>query len=95
MNRILFLSCLFLTLLLPSVSNAKQTVDLKPAEPGVFLFEGGGEYRLNFSLLDDFAIDAEDPATTHGQTRYLDQRLRVRLDLQLSRLRLATEWDIL
>jgi len=93
MTRSLLL--LLLTLLLPSTAFAKQTIDLKPAQPGVFLFETTGEYRLNFSLLDDFAVDAEDPARTHGQTKYLDQRLRARLDLQLSRLRIATEWDLL
>jgi hypothetical protein len=86
---------LLLAMLVPATAGAKQTLDLKPAQPGVFLVETTGEYRLNFSLLGDFAVDAEDPATTHGQTRYLDQRIRVRLDLQLARLRLSTEWDLM
>ncbi|MEE2828781.1 MAG: hypothetical protein VX498_06315 [Myxococcota bacterium] len=86
---------LILAVFLPATAGAAQTIDLKPKKPGVFEFETRGEYRLNFSLLDDFAVDAEDPATTHGQTKYLDQRLRVRLGLKLSRLSLATEWDLL
>ncbi|MCP4867359.1 MAG: hypothetical protein GY898_01405 [Proteobacteria bacterium] len=86
---------LLLLLTVPTAASAKQTIDLKPADPGIFLFETTGEYRLNFSFLDDFAVDAEDPALTHGQTKYLDQRIRARVDLQLARLRLATEWDLL
>ena len=95
MSRSLLLFLLFLLILIvPASAAAKQTVDLKPADPGIFLFETSGEYRLNFSFLDDFAVDAEDPALTHGQTKYLDQRLRAGVDLQLARLRLATEWDL-
>ena len=87
-------------LLIPSLSSAAQSIDLKPATPGVFVFTASGDYRLNFSLLDDFAVDNELQSTaygptTHGQTQYLDQRLRVRFDLQAARVKFSTEWDLL
>ncbi len=81
-------------LLLPASAAAKQTKDLKPSDPGKFVFETSGEGRLNFSLLDDFAVDAEDPATTHGQERWLDSRVRGRFDLKIARLHVSTEMDI-
>lgn len=83
------------TLALPATAHALNRVELKPAEPGAVGLEMSGEYRLQFSLLDDFALDAEDPAATHGQQRWLDQRIRARFDLQFGRYRIATEWDLL
>jgi len=80
----------------PGLALATQSIDLRPEkQPGVFVFETSGDYRLNFSLLDDFAVNNELESNTHGQTRYLDQRLRVRLDLQLARVKFSTEWDLL
>jgi len=90
-----FLGALVLLPLLPGLASADQSIDLKPKAPGTVVFTTSGDYRLNFSLLDDFAVDAESPATTHGQTRYLDQRLRVRFDLKAGRAKFSTEWDLL
>lgn len=86
---------LLLLLLLPSLASAKQSIDLKPADPGKFVFTTEGEYRLNFSILDDFAVDAEEDPTFHGQRRYLDQRLRAGFGLQVGRITARTEWDFL
>lgn len=80
---------------LPATTSAMNRVELKPAQPGAVGLEMSGEYRLQFSLLDDFALDAQDPVATHGQQRWLDQRIRARFDLQFGRYRLATEWDLL
>ena len=91
MTRLLLL----IALLLPTAAVAKQSVDLKPKEPGRYVFTTWGEYRLNASILDDFAVDSEDPPTYHGQERYLDHRLRAGFGLQIARLSLATEWDFL
>ena len=89
------LSLVLLLLLLPMSVSAKQSVDLKPKDPGRFVFTTEGEYRLNISLLDDFAVDAEAVPTYHGQRRYLDHRLRAGFGLQISRLSFRTEWDFL
>ncbi len=91
MTRLLLL----LSLLLPTAAFAEQSVDLKPQEPGRYAFSTWGEYRLNFSILDDFAVDAEPEPTYHGQRRYLDQRLRAGMGLHLGRLDIRTEWDLL
>jgi len=93
MRRALLL--IIVALALPATAAAKNRIELKPAEPGAVGLEMSGEYRLQFSLLDDFALDAQDPAATHGQQRWLDQRIRARFDLQFGRYRIATEWDLM
>jgi len=101
MNRTVSTFAVLLGLVLvPALASAAQSIDLKPATPGVYVFTASGDYRLNFSLLDDFAVDDELRSTaygpnTHGQTRYLDQRLRVRFDLKAGRAKFSTEWDLL
>lgn len=84
-----------LAMLLPLTAEAGPKLDLKPKTPGAVTLGIAGDYRLNFSLLDDFAVDAESPITTHGQETYLDQRLRLRLDFQVLRATFSTEWDLL
>ena len=86
---------LLLLLLLPTSAFAKQTIDLKPKDPGHFVLTTEGEYRLNISLLDDFVVDAEEVPASHGQRRYFDHRLRTGFGLQVGRLNLRTEWDFL
>ena len=54
---------LLLLLLLPTQAIAKNRIELKPQTPGAVGLELEGEYRLQFSMLDEFALDAEDPAS--------------------------------
>ena len=86
---------LLLLLLLPTQALALNRIELKPKTPGAIGLELEGEYRLQFSILDDFLLDAEDPPATHGQRRWLDNRIRAGFALQIDRLRFATEWDLL
>ena len=51
-----------------------------------------GDLRLIQSTLSDFAVDAE--GTTIGQSTWLDQRLRLGAEADLSVAKLSTEWEL-
>lgn len=78
--------------LLTTPALAVQRIELKKDEPGAYGVETSGEYRLEPWFRSDFPVDAE--GHTLGQPILIDQRLRVRLDLQLRALRVSTEWDL-
>ena len=77
----------------PAPAEARQTVDLRPANPDRFAFFFEGGYRIQGTgIPTDFAVDAE--GTTLGQAFALDQRFRVGIGLRARAVELRTEWDL-
>jgi hypothetical protein len=73
-------------------ASATQRIELKKDEPGAVGVETSGEYRIEPWIRSDFPVDAE--GHTLGQPILVEQRLRLRLDLQIRGFRASTEWDL-